>query len=944
MDVTSLLNQPAAAASERCKSSTRETTLSPCILNPDKASSGSLPTPSPDRTTPQQDWETNSFQNRKPWSAGGYALPSQSDSKYRSNSIFSFRSASDNLDSEGSYDFTAAERHSRMGSVDSTSIELEPSQPSLPSTRMQQNLQNHCDDSQRDTETPDPTGHKFSDSHSSLSSFASWRSKSHSRISSATTLNSIHSARQSVAELPLLERTLSSGSESYQTLKSIKRAQQATVAGSLPPHQIDEMAAPKRSESPSNAVLNMKNANKTPIADTPSSDPSSRPSPFAGPSKSHKRAASAPDFCPVGNYRSSRQLRAVLAPPSEVMAVADGGSTQPLARGDNTNAAPAHTMGDYSESGVEGRVPKHQSEDTGTGIPAPGLMHALPSSAFTAGPLDYEPRSAKPSTNTTVPLDEDDEEQPVCMFVDDCDTGSQLRKAISHLFGRNKTCTLKIPKMVWVYYCRKHYQRVRYRNARTYPVTQMELVETQIERLKAWSDRNQARGKGAYIKSWTLSLRKREEKRLQGNKRGNEEEDDTTALGNGHIPAWIISELGDGFDTARMFAIAARLREEIENGTLNQVPEIEFLPDIVDDESEKDTGKPARYRRQTGSISAAKTSKRKASDFGVMTRQNPMYGDMGYGSHHPADEDIMSPSGKRSRTARAATFPHFQSSDLQGAYVTDPSHPYMASSPYGFGAQGPTGHPPRAQNIVPRIQPLEYSHHVYAQMGRQDQHVHNASHGHTRMSSYQGPQEIPYAQKSYNHYHAAAGYEQQSGQYTNSRNTPTSPPTLPSIATQMQGGGPMYGHPGPDRSVASMRPHHSHGPPRPMHQRSASAYTPGSRFVSMAGRPSSSGNGGPIEHLRYGGDAYEPPPPAFYEPARHGPPVYGRHEWTSEYSHASPAPQHPHQHYDHGSNYRPPPPMAMDTSRESQPPTRSQSRGYPNHTSTYPEPVSSRSA
>lgn len=43
------------------------------------------------------------------------------------------------------------------------------------------------------------------------------------------------------------------------------------------------------------------------------------------------------------------------------------------------------------------------------------------------------------------------EEEARCMFVNDCQTGSQLRKAISHLFGRNKACTLRIPKQVWVY-------------------------------------------------------------------------------------------------------------------------------------------------------------------------------------------------------------------------------------------------------------------------------------------------------------------------------------------------------------------------------------------------------------------------------------------------------------------------------------------------------------
>lgn len=608
------------------------------------------------------------------------------------------------------------------------------------------------------------------------------------------------------------------------------------------------------------------------------------------------------------------------------MPVSEDENTQSVARNDVSNGL-SHHAGGYSEFEGAREIPEHQSE----GISALRPKRTPPSPTVTAGSLNYSTRLTKPSSNNTALLNEDDEEKPVCMFVDDCDTGSQLRKAISHLFGRNKTCTLKIPKMVWVYYCRKHYQRVRYRNARTYPVTQMELVETQIERLKAWSDQNQARGKGAYIKSWTLSLRKREEKRLKGNSGANEEEEDASALGGTHIPAWIIGELGDGFDTAHMFAIAARLREDIESGTLNQVPEIEFLPDIVDDESEKDAGKPARYRRQTGTISAAKQPKRKASDFSVLNRQSAVYWDMGYQTHHPADEGIIvTAPGKRPCTTRAATFPHHQSSDSHGAYMAQPLQPFMASS-YGFGAQGPTGHPPRAQNIVPKMQPLEYTRHAYATMGGHDHQGYGGAHGHARVSSYQGPQGGSHALDAHNHHDAppaSGGYGQH---YTIRRGDPTSPPTLPSIATQMQsdGIGPVQDRLQSSLSVAGMRPQ-SRGTWRPLHQRSASAFTPGSKFVSASGRLSMTGNGASTEHARRDEDHYRPSqPPTSFDPTRHAPPVYGRHEWTPEYSHV---PQCPYQQDGCGSDYVPPP-KGMDASRQAASTTRH------SDTPVYPEPA-----
>lgn len=135
MDVTSLLNQSATSA--YCKKPKREITPSSGLLQQESLSSASLPTPSPERTTPQQDWESKSAKNRTPWSAGGYALPLQSEPKFRSNSIFSFRSGSEVLDSDGSVDHLGIGRHSRRGSIDSISMEMESSHTSVPSTKPQ---------------------------------------------------------------------------------------------------------------------------------------------------------------------------------------------------------------------------------------------------------------------------------------------------------------------------------------------------------------------------------------------------------------------------------------------------------------------------------------------------------------------------------------------------------------------------------------------------------------------------------------------------------------------------------------------------------------------------------------------------------------------------------------------------------------------------------------
>ncbi|KAK9453027.1 hypothetical protein V1511DRAFT_451814, partial [Dipodascopsis uninucleata] len=67
----------------------------------------------------------------------------------------------------------------------------------------------------------------------------------------------------------------------------------------------------------------------------------------------------------------------------------------------------------------------------------------------------------------------------------DCHTAAPQRKVVSHIFGRNKRQTLAVPENMWVYMCRKHYQRESYRKE-TFPILQARLVLMQIDKLEEW--------------------------------------------------------------------------------------------------------------------------------------------------------------------------------------------------------------------------------------------------------------------------------------------------------------------------------------------------------------------------------------------------------------------------------------------------------------------------
>lgn len=145
---------------------------------------------------------------------------------------------------------------------------------------------------------------------------------------------------------------------------------------------------------------------------------------------------------------------------------------------------------------------------------------------------------------------------------------SVSRKAISHFFGRNKKCTLLIPAHVWVYICRKHYQRTRYRNGGKYPMIQVDLIRKQIEKIDRWEKSFADKGLPSPIRGWTIALRKRQTQATNA----------SNALA---VPDWIQDAAGSGYTTEYIKGVAQRIESELLRKMYDDIPEIEFLPDIV---------------------------------------------------------------------------------------------------------------------------------------------------------------------------------------------------------------------------------------------------------------------------------------------------------------------------------------------------------------------------
>ena len=171
----------------------------------------------------------------------------------------------------------------------------------------------------------------------------------------------------------------------------------------------------------------------------------------------------------------------------------------------------------------------------------------------------------------------------LCQYTAQCNTGSHdYRKVISHIFGRNKKCTTQIPDSCWIIYCRKHYQRTRYRTSKAqvknYFRIQFDNLVRQLARMEKWGG----------VRSWTIGLRKKEREILsaedsalaQLQASGASIDNETVARVHQCRERYLLPYVGDNktYDHVRRFTRA--IQQEVERSGAEELPGFELLPDI----------------------------------------------------------------------------------------------------------------------------------------------------------------------------------------------------------------------------------------------------------------------------------------------------------------------------------------------------------------------------
>ncbi|MCJ1466490.1 hypothetical protein MMC07_005109 [Pseudocyphellaria aurata] len=187
-----------------------------------------------------------------------------------------------------------------------------------------------------------------------------------------------------------------------------------------------------------------------------------------------------------------------------------------------------------------------------------------------------------------------------CLAVSRCNSGcDSLRKVVSHVFGRNKTCTMQIPESCTISWCRQHYQRFRYRSKENWIKIQIDIIRRQLDRIENWG--------GAM--SWTIDWGKGEKEAIDvenavitqrvnsasyyGNATGftainqtrtanalekpfDESQSTTSSI------RFLQSHMGAGksINEVRATVDAVEKWAETPNGFGEDFPHIEFLPDI----------------------------------------------------------------------------------------------------------------------------------------------------------------------------------------------------------------------------------------------------------------------------------------------------------------------------------------------------------------------------
>ncbi|RVD81561.1 uncharacterized protein DFL_009420 [Arthrobotrys flagrans] len=209
-------------------------------------------------------------------------------------------------------------------------------------------------------------------------------------------------------------------------------------------------------------------------------------------------------------------------------------------------------------------------------------VYAMSKLQLSGTPSTLSPTSTIGPSGSTTSIFMDLFSAPKCSYVEDCNTGSPLRKVVSHIFGRNKLSTRQIPKNIWVYYCRKHYQRSRYRDPKGFAKLQCELVRRQVERLDTWGG----------VEDWVIKVRRREELRISKESKAaapyspdasDDFEDeysrrDSVQQGSSDIH-WISMLTGTGKSVDEVRFLLRRVEAEIiDRGGI--FPDVEILPNV----------------------------------------------------------------------------------------------------------------------------------------------------------------------------------------------------------------------------------------------------------------------------------------------------------------------------------------------------------------------------
>ncbi|KAI9647824.1 hypothetical protein NHQ30_004212 [Ciborinia camelliae] len=489
----------------------------------------------------------------------------------------------------------------------------------------------HCYDSHGTYSEMSPH-HKFSDSRSSLSSFTSTTnsttssSSNHSRFSSLGTVNS--SYRNSFFHNSAVKNSTDLSRSSYSSITPQNKIESHSAPtspqdtrkfnmASSPTENLDALATLAEQDS-SRSPENRDGSQGAPGPEMVDSTDSPKESDSRPGSPSDAMLIRRPDIPHLNTDTSDNGFESdhssnYRSAPLEYNQTA----MQPILHKRNISAPILRRRSRAPASSV-GRIPELTP-------PNSNRLANLPS------PLDDEDEDAEGDPATPPPAGSNVEKPPECMYIPNCDTGSQPRKAISHIFGRNKMCTRLIPQSVWVHYCRKHYQRSRYRNPKEYAKLQCDLVQQQIRRVHDWSQQNQRRGEPGTIIDWGLSVRKREQKRLdelKGSSRKrrasaidgeNEgEEDEEPPRPPTAVPDWLLHVIGGGYKTEQILEIFNRLHQEVLDDHLPCFPDIEILPNITVDSDQPKSPKGYAKRK----VSSAGHKRSKSVGVGAMKNQN----------------------------------------------------------------------------------------------------------------------------------------------------------------------------------------------------------------------------------------------------------------------------------------------------------------------------------